>query len=128
MDLNMERSDYYVVGGGILLWLVLSYISYAMGWPIQVEQLFSGIASVFGLASVYFVYKYLTNIGGEIGKYFTLIAIGIIYYTLTLIPHVLNHIQENQILFAYFFQHFMVFWSFVLIAYGSYLFYKEGGK
>ncbi|MFB6076835.1 MAG: hypothetical protein ABEK12_01745 [Candidatus Nanohaloarchaea archaeon] len=127
MELNLEQRDYYVVGGGILAWLGLSALAHLMNAPIQAEQLFSALAGVAGLASIYFVYRYLDNVGGEVGRYFALIAMGIIYYTLTLVPHVLNHIKRNQLLFAFFFQHIMAFWSFLMIAYGAYLFYRGGG-
>ncbi|MDY6777585.1 MAG: hypothetical protein SVU32_02895 [Candidatus Nanohaloarchaea archaeon] len=126
MGINLEQQDYYVLGIGFILWVALSYVSHMMGWPIQVEQLFSALAALAGLVSIYFIYRYLNQVGGDVGRYFALMGMGIIYYTLTLIPHVLNHIQRNRMITVYFFQHIMVAWSFVMIAYGAYLFYRGG--
>ncbi|MFB6208423.1 MAG: hypothetical protein ABEJ69_03670 [Candidatus Nanohaloarchaea archaeon] len=125
--LNLERQDEYLIGGGILAVGVLAYIAYLMHFPRVVETLLDGFSTVFGLATAYFVYRGSRTLGGNMGRAIAVMGAGVLYYTVTLIPHVMAHIAGYQFIPAYFFQHTLATWSFVFVTYGAYRFWR-GGK
>lgn len=106
---------------------MFAYLAYAMQWPRMVETLLDGFSTVFGLATAFFVYRGSQVLGGRMGKAIAVMGAGVLYYTVTLIPHVMAHIAGYRYLPVYFFQHVLAAWAFVMVAYGAYRFWR-GGK
>ncbi|MFB6203170.1 MAG: hypothetical protein ABEK01_01620 [Candidatus Nanohaloarchaea archaeon] len=132
MALHLEKTDKQVMAGGLLAVILLAVLSHVMQWPRVVELIFDGFSAIFGIAAGYFVYKGSDALGGNFGRYLTVIGIGVAYYTVTAIPHIVGHIVGFQGigpisgLAIFMAQHILVFWMFVMIAYGFYLFYRGG--
>lgn len=127
MATNLTRKDLYYLGGGIAGVLVLSIASYILKLPQMMEILLDGVSTVSGLLAAFYIYRGTTgSLGGKIGKATAVLGFGIIYYTLTLIPHVIGHLSGFRLLPVYLFQHVMAGWAFVLVAYGSYKFWRGG--
>lgn len=128
MQTNLTRKDLYYLGIGILGVLMLSIASYILRLPQILEFLLDGVATISGVLAAFYIYRGTTgSLGGKIGEATALMGFGIIYYTLTLIPHVIGHLSSFNVLPIYLFQHVMATWAFVLVAYGSYKFWR-GGK
>ncbi|MFB6115827.1 MAG: hypothetical protein ABEK04_06105 [Candidatus Nanohalobium sp.] len=128
MDTNLKRKDIYYLVAGLLAVALLASASYVLKLPQLTETLLDGFSTVAGLTAAYFVYRGTTeSLGGEIGKATAMLGFGIVYYTITLIPHVIGHLSGFRFLPVYFFQHTLAAWSFVMVTYGSYRFWR-GGK
>lgn len=133
MALNLERSDVLAIVGGVFLVLILAFLNHRTGIE-QISLVGDVTATVAGLGAVYFIYKSQDTIGGDLGRYMLIIGVGIAYYSVTLIPHILSHetqfltslIGQTAAIAVYIAQHILVFWSFLLIAYGFYLFWRGG--
>ncbi len=131
------QRDWIFGAGGIVLVLVLSVISHVMQWPRLVELLGDALTAVFGIVAAYYIYKASDMLGGDISRYISIMGVGIAYYSITLVPHVLGHLIGQQmnlsaigpvkLISLFFWQHVASIWVFVMIAYGLYLFWK-GGK
>jgi hypothetical protein len=108
-----------------------------MQWPRIVEMLGDILTGIFGLVAVYYIYKASDMLGGDIGRYISIMGVGLAYYSITLVPHVYGHFMAGagvgamvgpvKVLALFMWQHIASIWVFVLIAYGLYLFWK-GGK
>lgn len=128
------RRDWLIGAGGIVLVLILAYLSHMFQWPRVIEMIGDLVAVVAGLAAVYFIYQATDELGGQVSRYITIMGVGVGYYSLTVIPHVYAHIQGVQAigpisamsLFTW--QHVANIWVFVLIAYALYLFWQGGRR
>lgn len=132
MGLNFERKDYALIAGSSVLVLLLGVVAQMMQVGPKVELPFDVLTAVTALAGVYFIYRAADVWGGEVGRYLSLIGLGLGYYALTFIPHVQLHVQGVKaigpinILAVFAFQHVMTVFVFGLVSYGFYLFWKGG--
>lgn len=132
----LERKDWYVLGTGIALGLIGAVLA-QLGYVGLEAEILLGFAMVIpilpALAFLYFTRKLW---GGDVARYLDFIGVGLII-TLVMFPiHLQWHMAELAAgsipawgispNFWYMFFHGMTAHSFVLIAYGFYLFWDSG--
>lgn len=135
MALNLERKDYLLIVGGTILVLAAAFVNqrFTLGNTYVIGD---AITTIAGISTVYFIYRSQDVLGGEVGRYALIIGLGIGFYSITLMPHVISHenmilsglVGKNMAISVYIAQHILVLWSFLLIAYGFYLFWKGGSR
>lgn len=132
MVLHLKARDLKLILSSFAGVLIASILSLYVGAPIQLELFVDIFVSVSIMASLYFVYKGATRWGGQVARYSTLVALGLTYYGLTLIPHVYWHIAGQPTFLGLApgaitgFQHTATVMAFMIPAYGFYLFWRAG--
>jgi hypothetical protein len=96
MNLNLERNDYLVIAGSIVIPLLGGILS--MGIESQMTMAYIIIAMTIAaglaiIAAVAAIYKGRGMYGGDVARYLELIAIGFILFILSYIPHTLWHVM-----------------------------------
>lgn len=130
MGLNFEREDYALIGGSSIAVIVFGLIAQMLQVGPMIELPFDVLMMITTLVGVYFIYRAVDIWGGEVGRYLSIIGLGLAYYALTFIPHVQLHIQGIQaigpinIMAVFAFQHVMTLFMFGLVSYGFYLFWR----
>lgn len=128
MTTHMTRRDMAGIAAGFVLVLLVSAVAQTTGVGPMIELPLDVLTAVVILIGVYYIYRAVDLSGGVIGRYLTLLAIGMAYYALTFIPHVQLHIfgfggigpVDPMAVFG--FQHGMTIGVFVLAMYAFYLF------
>lgn len=134
MVLHLKSRDFKIILTCFAGVLAASFLSLYLSLPIQVELLVDLFVTVSIMASLYFVYKGATRWGGQVARYSALIALGLTYYGLTLIPHVYWHLSGTPSFLGLNagaitgFQHTATIIAFLIPAYGFYLFWRSGKK
>lgn len=131
--MGFERGDYAVVLGAFALLLITSTVSMVLGLSIKVEAVVDIASMLVILASMYFVYKGVELSGGKVGRAMTIVAIGVGYYGLYILPHLYYHIASPKMIGPLpaipveIFLHTSTTMVFFVIAWGFYRLY-QGGK
>lgn len=128
--MNLERKDQAVIGAALAISL-LSGLLKASGVDLPLGPV-SMLMLPAGIISIVFVYLAAQQYGGEIARYLYFMALGIGWFMLMTLPHIIWHQAEMPALlgldqsFWYIFYHGGILTSYFFIGYGFYLFYKSG--
>jgi len=131
--MGFEKKDYGIILGAFVLLLLGSTVSMILDLPIQFEALVDISSALVIYASLYFVYKGVDLVGGEVGRAMTIVAVGVGYYGLYILPHLYYHIASPEMIGPFgadsveIFLHTSTTLTFFVIAWGFYEMY-EGGK
>jgi hypothetical protein len=130
--MTFEKKDYGIVAGSILVLLAASTVSMIVGLPIMVEGLIDGLSGLVILSSLYYVYKGVGLAGGAVGRSMALVAAGVGYYGLHLLPHLYYHISHPEYIgplqgeVVEVFMHVSTTLAFFVVAWGFYILYRGG--
>jgi hypothetical protein len=128
--LNLERRDYFAIAVAMLFGLLGGIAGHILSWEVQIEnsiRIATGLAILLGLFALY------RNVPGKKGSYarnLEMIGIGTGFFLVSWIPHIGWHMGENAALLGLsegFWTGLFHTWnavSFLIIAYGMYLFYR----
>ena len=132
--LGFKRKDYLFISGAILLGVFGGIIGHLQRWPVTIENytsILTSAAIALGLHSLF------RNIQGKKGSYarnLEILGIGSASFLVSWMPHIVWHMADNPAwlnLKIGFWTGFFHTWntiSFLIIAYGMYLFYKSTGS
>jgi xanthosine utilization system XapX-like protein len=130
--MEFTTRDWQIFGGGLGIVIVASILAHRMQAPIQVEMILDTIVTLLGVSVGYFAYKTSKTYGGGVARYVSIMALGVVYYSLTLMPHVMTHIGMLSVpvpkMAFFYWMHITTIWAFILVAYGFYLFWDGGGS
>lgn len=129
--MNLERTDYAVIGTALILSLLAGALK-----QLGIASIPVGPASMLmlpaGIISLIFIYLAAQEYGGMIARYLYFIGSGIAVFLVMTFPHVFWHQAKMPAFlgisgsFWYTFYHGGILVSFFFIGYGFYLFYKSG--
>ncbi|PSH00745.1 MAG: hypothetical protein BRC30_01915 [Nanohaloarchaea archaeon SW_7_46_7] len=130
--MGLENRDYGIILGAFALLLIVSTVSMILELPIKVEAVVDLINVLVIFASLYFVYKGVNLVGGEIGRAMSIAAVGIGYYGIYILPHLYYHIASPEMIGPFgadsveIFLHTSTTLTFFVIAWGFYQLYESG--
>lgn len=128
---GFKRKDYFVIAGAIVLSLAGGMAGHLLNWTVSVEnytRLITGFAIAVGL------YSLARNIPGKKGSYarnLEMLGIGAASFLVSWLPHIGWHIADNPAWLGLsngFWTGLFHSWnslSFLIVAYGMFLFYKS---
>lgn len=131
--MSFERKDYGVIFGAFALLLAASTVSMILGLSIKVEAVIDLANALVILASLYYVYRGVGLAGGTVGRAMSIVAVGVGYYGIYILPHLYYHIADPGMIGPFdaeaveIFLHTSTTMTFFVIAWGFYRLY-EGGK
>lgn len=131
--MGFEKKDYTIILGAFALLLIASTVSMVLGLSIKVEAVVDLASVLVILSSLYFVYKGINLVGGKVGRAMSIVAVGVGYYGLYIMPHLYYHITSPEMIGPLpaipveIFLHTSTTMTFFVIAWGFYRLYK-GGK
>ncbi len=135
---NLNRKDMYLIGAGVILGLIAAVLGQIGVIGMPVEMILTYVMVIPILPGLYFLYKSRDLWGGQIARYLDFIGIGLVINLLLFPVHMFWHFSalrpEEQLAawfglspnFWYIFFHGLTGYSFAMLAYGFYLFYKSG--
>lgn len=131
--MSFEKKDYGVLLGSFALLIVVSTVSMILDLSIQAEALVDASTAVVIFASLYYVYRGIELAGGKVGRSMKLVAVGVGYYGIYILPHLYYHIASPEMIGPFtadaveLFLHTSTTMTFFVIAWGFYTLYR-GGK
>jgi hypothetical protein len=131
--MSFEKKDYAIILGAFALLLIVSTVSMVLGLSIRVEAVVDMASALIIFSSLYFVKKGIDLAGGTVGRAMSIVAVGVGYYGLYILPHIYYHITDPEMIGPLpavpveIFLHTSTTMVFFVIAWGFYRLY-EGGK
>lgn len=128
--MNLEMKDFEVIGLAAAIAIVTGLLR-ASGVKIPTETV-SMLMLPAGIISILFLYLAAQEYGGKLARSLYFMALGIGWFMLMTLPHILWHqLQDPALLgldpsFWYIFYHGGILTSYFFIGYGFYLFYRSG--
>lgn len=131
--MSFEKKDYGIILGAFALLLVASTVSMILGLSIRVEGIIDLANALVIFTSLYYVYRGVGLAGGTVGRAMTIVAVGVGYYGIYILPHLYYHMFEPAMIGPFnaeaveIFLHVSTTMTFFVIAWGFYRLYR-GGK
>lgn len=133
----LEKKDWYVLGTGVLLGIVTAVATQLGYLGMELELLLGYAMAIPILPALVFLYLARKLWGGDVARYLDFIAVGLIINLLMFPVHLQWHMAEMTAgalpawgglspNFWYLFFHGLTAYSFVMLSYGFYLFWKSG--
>lgn len=94
--MTLEKKDYMIILSAFTLLLIASTVSMILGASIQVEALVDLASALVIFASLYYVHLGVDLAGGTVGRAMTLVAVGVGYYGIYILPHLYFHITSPE--------------------------------
>lgn len=96
MSFNLEKRDYQVIAGAILLPLIAGFLTMGIESLMTIVLIIVAMTVAAGLAvfiGLYAIYKGRSLYGGEVARNLEIIALGFLLFMVSYIPHTLWHVM-----------------------------------
>ncbi|MFB6204774.1 MAG: hypothetical protein ABEJ75_03955 [Candidatus Nanohaloarchaea archaeon] len=133
---DSDREAWMVAGFGVLLGLLAAAAGMTGILGRNAEMLMGYLPAIPLPFAIAFLYRARRFYGGELARYFEIIAVGLVMEFLLYIPHLYWHFQEFSLghlpswgvapSFWYVFFHGLSAFGFAVVSYGFYLLWKSG--
>lgn len=132
LDNYLQKNDYLLLGGGLVLSLILSLLAPRfLQQPMNIEAYSRLMVSAIILWGVFSIHKAIQSWAGELARYLQLIGLGLVILMLSWVPHIGWHLRDNPAwmgmdpTFWVTLFHSLTVLAFIVSSYGFNLFWKK---
>lgn len=136
---NLTQKDWYLAGAGVVLSIIATVLTQIGVIGPAFEMVLTFVMVIPIIPGLYFLYKSRSLWGGDMARYLDFIGVGLVINLVLFPVHMGWHfglvaseagaamlgLSPN---FWYIFFHGLTGYSFAMLAYGFYLFYKSGAE